>query len=133
MPHQKWPPSLSRFIQCGSLPGGRRRKTLAAHVTTERMWVVTWAPGFDRGGGGIYNGDGATLNLTTKSRHRRRTSFAFCTSNYWSAFTLVLRRNGMLKTRRDQFLSGPNQSLPRPGELRISHGSAQYATIGAME
>ena len=42
MPHQKWPPSLSRFIQCGSLPGGRRRKTLAAHVTTERMWVVTW-------------------------------------------------------------------------------------------
>ena len=55
MPHQKWPPSLSRFIQCGSLPGGRRRKTLAAHVTTERMWVVTWAPGFDRGGGGYDN------------------------------------------------------------------------------
>ena len=29
MPHQKWPPSLSQFIQFGSLPGGRRRKTLA--------------------------------------------------------------------------------------------------------
>ena len=44
MPHQKWPPSLSQFIQCGSLPGGRRRKTLAAHVTTEPKRVVTWAP-----------------------------------------------------------------------------------------
>ena len=44
MPHQKWPPSLSRFIQCGSLPRGRRRKTLAAHVTTERKRAVTWAP-----------------------------------------------------------------------------------------
>ena len=43
MPHQKWPPSLSRFIQCGSLPGGRRRKKLAAHVTTEPKRVVTWA------------------------------------------------------------------------------------------
>ena len=44
MPHPKWPASLSRFIRCGRLPRGRRCKTLAAHVTTERMRVVTWAP-----------------------------------------------------------------------------------------
>jgi len=49
MPHQKWPPSLSRFIQCGSLPRGRRRKTLAAHANAEPRTPVechaamTWA------------------------------------------------------------------------------------------
>ena len=41
--------TTSNFIQFGAserarLSGGRRRKTLVAHVTTERKRVVTWAP-----------------------------------------------------------------------------------------